>query len=1858
MKKVLSYLLLCTMLLTMLPSVQFFADDEPTPLAEYVTRGLVSLYRGTGHDAADNVWEDEWGTNDITGMDPTANSYFTEDGYLLSGEERTLPTQLLSVLKGNEFTFEMLIGDTAAADLAVNNYIAYIANNAGTTAEKFAVYVQVSKGSADKLCVKTSGVASGSRPTVGTNGTAEATDSTLTVTFREGGLVSFYVNGILRAETAAPVANGNNASSATRLTIGSTDSVKLNTTVYRGFRFYTKALTANEVAYNYAVDCGETPEAPKTLGGDYITRGLVSLYNGVGKLPTDTVWADEWGNNDITGLSTANGAGFTDEGWYSNGTRHSLPTALLEPLSGDEFTFEMRLGDVAAHAIEGQNYITLIANNGGATTEYFAIYLLVNKGTSDKFYVKTSGISSGSRPCVAEGGTELAANSTITVTFKAGGKCCLYADGVLMASANAPASNGNLLSKMTRFDFGEDNVNKWTDVLYKGFRFYETELSAAEVAHNYAADGTIHPIVVKTTDYVQDGLVSLYEGGDHGSNATVWQDNWGENPITGLTESDTNYFTEDGYHLCNAQYTLPMALLDVLKGEEYTVELSMGDIVPADPAVNNYIPFMSNLGTEMFALFLQLSKGTSDILMLKTSGLGTSSRPKVSTGGLELSKDSTITVSFKAGGLCCLYVDGQLLSYVNAPATNGNNIANATSLILGNASSGKQYTALFKGIRFYDRQLTAGEVAKNAWIDHPDLTVATDYVQDGLVSLYSGTYNTRYGHDTDSLIWYDLKGANNIPVAKTDTNYFTENAFHLERAQYEMPAALLDVVNGDNFTVEMALGDFETIAGTSFSTFLNTIGNDSFALFLRTSGDYIEFKNGGNARPKMDGGEEFFRDSTVSVTFEKGGLCNLYVDGFLITSSAATANLAATGPFIFGHSDSARVHIADYKSLRFYNRALSAEEIVANATVDGNYDPDRPVSQEFARIEQPETNLIGDIAFIETAESADELAAILAAEVKPSTVIVYVNDALALTDASGENTWSTVEDFFTALDGKFIPTFYVTDEDTVEALCDYLEYNIYEDVTIISPTPALIKHARETYPIVRGYIDLSGAYSAPLSVDDLSAIRRLVNSNYSKNVILPWQFVTKADVDWLIDRGTAPMLKTAPVSETVPALDLLLSGTYGIVCDRATTAFLYETSETYLLPGTLSRTVVNVGHRGYPTNDHPENTIESFRAAYEAGAEMVELDIYITTDGEIAVIHNATTSIFNRSISVEGSTMAQLKEVYIERNGNRFYLPSLREVFEEFKNTDLRFMIEIKSSKASIVPALKALIEEYEEDYDMYDRCTVISYGSTGQYKNMQREYPEMSFALLNSAISAADGLSAAKQIQKLVQGANSYIAPEYVGYTDDYVRETQMRGIMSSVYTLSSTTTIYPNLLHGVSTITGNTPQLFAKLPKTLARNPEISGEIPMNTRYQLPMIATNWNGAEADVGNKVNIQVISGDATVDGSYLIANSEGDITLLVGYTYQLDNYGSYTIYAEPFTVTAVRSVGDRTAENLNALTGVTASFADGDLHIGLDATMLGYCLGDQGIADMLTAAAPLFDGANSIVSGVRTIYADGEGMTAETLSYLYVRQLFKLFREPANFDGTLMTFDQLTYRAKGGYNLQLNVIFELTNCTPAMLDDAKALLGCFTVSSSKTDELFAIDLKALLALYPDMVCFDGMTYSEYAAANGPAAAYGRFCSLSFCELLNGIASRTGERSFGDYIALKLIKAMNDVGCDGTLVLAGIETGYGSFHLEYVKERSLAAKAAAYAAYGDGDYFAAILGDEVIEIPVVLNAVIATALPGDVNGDGVVSIADVSTLLSLLGGSDPADFVADSADLDLDDSISIRDVSLLLSLISE
>jgi len=119
-----------------------------------------------------------------------------------------------------------------------------------------------------------------------------------------------------------------------------------------------------------------------------------------------------------------------------------------------------------------------------------------------------------------------------------------------------------------------------------------------------------------------------------------------------------------------------------------------------------------------------------------------------------------------------------------------------------------------------------------------------------------------------------------------------------------------------------------------------------------------------------------------------------------------------------------------------------------------------------------------------------------------------------------------------------------------------------------------------------------------------------------------------------------------------------------------------------------------IAHRG-ESRDAPENTLSAINLAWQRGADGVEIDVHLTRDNQIAVIHNSRTKIISgKSFPIKSRTLEKLKSVNVGRKIGKKWnferIPTLYEVLITVP-TDKYLFIEIKCG-VEIIPHLKQVL--------------------------------------------------------------------------------------------------------------------------------------------------------------------------------------------------------------------------------------------------------------------------------------------------------------------------------------------------------------------------------------------------------------------------------------------------------------------------------------------------------------------------------------------------------------------------------------
>jgi glycerophosphoryl diester phosphodiesterase len=121
-----------------------------------------------------------------------------------------------------------------------------------------------------------------------------------------------------------------------------------------------------------------------------------------------------------------------------------------------------------------------------------------------------------------------------------------------------------------------------------------------------------------------------------------------------------------------------------------------------------------------------------------------------------------------------------------------------------------------------------------------------------------------------------------------------------------------------------------------------------------------------------------------------------------------------------------------------------------------------------------------------------------------------------------------------------------------------------------------------------------------------------------------------------------------------------------------------------------------IAHRG-ASQDAPENTLAAFRLAWEQGADGIEADFLLSSDGRIVCIHDRDTRrVAGKKLVVSASTLAELKKLDVGRWKDAKYtgqrIPTIEEVIATIP-TGKMFFIELKVGPEIVLP-LKKVIEK------------------------------------------------------------------------------------------------------------------------------------------------------------------------------------------------------------------------------------------------------------------------------------------------------------------------------------------------------------------------------------------------------------------------------------------------------------------------------------------------------------------------------------------------------------------------------------
>ncbi|MBR7034107.1 MAG: S-layer homology domain-containing protein [Clostridia bacterium] len=363
---------------------------------------------------------------------------------------------------------------------------------------------------------------------------------------------------------------------------------------------------------------------------------------------------------------------------------------------------------------------------------------------------------------------------------------------------------------------------------------------------------------------------------------------------------------------------------------------------------------------------------------------------------------------------------------------------------------------------------------------------------------------------------------------------------------------------------------------------------------------------------------------------------------------------------------------------------------------------------ELLNISHPAATLENPLAILREAAGPDSYKEILSAHSAPSQILVDGDDVSDFGDLFDACRASTT-----------IPVIKVTETAQIEALYADSEENSFYDITVISADPSLLALARAKSAYIRTGLEVT-LPNGEMTSKEADAIRSAVRRAPATFCVTGPEFANVRNVRALQSLAIAVWVDVGD-GGTADILRTLASGCNGII--GSDDGAIADAINTYCDPGTVSRTPLFIGHRGYETRA-PENSLDSFREALENGGEIFEIDVDITKDGHIVVMHDGSinrTTNYDGPLSIGEMTLEEIREYNIVSDvycPGKYRLgevtdlkvPTLEEVLELLAlYPGHRVFIELKGSNLASVDGVARIVKEY----GMEDQVDVISFNAS-----------------------------------------------------------------------------------------------------------------------------------------------------------------------------------------------------------------------------------------------------------------------------------------------------------------------------------------------------------------------------------------------------------------------------------------------------------------------------------------------------------------------------------------------------------------
>lgn len=225
-------------------------------------------------------------------------------------------------------------------------------------------------------------------------------------------------------------------------------------------------------------------------------------------------------------------------------------------------------------------------------------------------------------------------------------------------------------------------------------------------------------------------------------------------------------------------------------------------------------------------------------------------------------------------------------------------------------------------------------------------------------------------------------------------------------------------------------------------------------------------------------------------------------------------------------------------------------------------------------------------------------------------------------------------------------------------------------------------------------------------------------------------------------------------------------------------------------------------HRGVK-GTHPENTMIAFQEAERVGAHGIELDVHLSKDGELVVIHDETVDrTTNGTGLISEKTVVELQALdagsHKDPSFHQAKIPTLREVLIWLSTTNLQLNIELKTDVIHY-SGIEEKVVDLVREYHLSNQIIFSSFNHDS-VSLLAKLAPEIPRAILYDE-PIADPLAEAKKREA------AGLHPNFQLLTKEFVQTAQQQGYVFRPYTINEYKDLQTMIDYGVDVIITDWP-------------------------------------------------------------------------------------------------------------------------------------------------------------------------------------------------------------------------------------------------------------------------------------------------------------------------------------------------------------------------------------------------------------------------------------------------------------------